>query len=76
MRTAVGLLASVEAHMSLKVMITCKTLVTDFTLKGLFTRVSAFVILKYMLVTKAAIASLAGEHLVLAVVRWGGGRVT
>ena len=57
-------------------MITCKTLVTDFTLKGLFTGVSAFVILKYMLVTKAAIASLACEHLVLAVVRWGGGRVT
>ena len=62
--------------MSLTMVTTSKTLVTDFTLKGLFTGVSAFVILKYMLVTKAAIASLAGEHLVLAVVRWGGGRVT
>ena len=75
MRTTVWFFTRVQSHMSLKVVITCKTLVTDFTLKGLFTGVSAFVILKYMLVTKAAIASLACEHFVIAFVSWGCGRV-
>jgi hypothetical protein len=54
--------------MSLEVVITGETFVTDFTLERLFTCMSALVILKYMFVTKTTITSLASEDLVFAVV--------
>ena len=57
-----------QTHMSLEVVVTCEPFVTDFTLKRLFTCVSALVILKYMLVSEATITSFASEPLVLAVI--------
>ena len=68
MGTAVGFFASMQTHMSLEVMITGESLVADFALERLFTRMSALVILKHMFVTETTITSLASKDLILAVV--------
>ena len=56
--------------MRLKVMISCKSLVTNLTLKWFFTGMRTLMVLKYMLITKTAVAYLASKYFVTTVICW------
>ena len=59
-----------KSHMSFQVMISCKSLITYFALKWLFTGMRTLMVLKYMLITKTAVAYLASKYFVTTVICW------
>lgn len=64
MRAMIRLLPGMQTHMSFKMMIASKTLMTFQTFKRFLTGVSAFVVLQDMLVSKGSETNFAGKGFV------------
>lgn len=80
----VWLLSRVESHVSLEVVIPCKSFMAFLTFERFLPRVCSLVVLQHVLVAEGPVADVAGEHLLSPVLtpvppppgRWtaGGGR--